>query len=503
MRVREGHAEPRLRGRFAHDREPQARSRNAGARHPEEGIHHAGEEFLRNPGAAVRDLHHEGREADEPHPHLAPSGRIADGVLNEVPEEPGQRLRRHGELYGRVFERIEPHGLEVDCLSFRLLPDERDRFAQGFEEVGFGNVRLRVAPQLGALQRQELVDEAPQALDPALHRRDRCLRCLGVFEPRSYEALGFELQRRQGRAELMRRVRRKARFARAEHLDAGEKVVHGLDQRHHLGRHPVSRQRFGRIRLPPSDRIGQGEHRAARPPDDDGAQNEDRDRAQNHRNHRLHDGVALNALDFRQLLRDGDVPTGGERLRVHAPGFAVDLDRVVAVGERLVQRDAKRHAAFVQGVHEKDFSRGRHALGVEIGLGEGPLVHRVGDGRPAPRFHAGHDPGHFVKEPRLVLFRLSRHAVGDDAGRRNRREDHARRAPKDEAAKERRMRFAGLENVHHGPPAHPAPPDPPATGPRATRQPRPRTFSTTSGPSFFRSAWMMYSSALLSGTSSS
>ena len=78
-------------------------------------------------------------------------------------------------------------------------------------------------------------------LEPLREVRDDGLGFVGERQFR--EMLGFDSERRQGRAKFMRGVRGKAEFPHAGRLDAGKEVVHGLDEGPRFGRDLLGGQR--------------------------------------------------------------------------------------------------------------------------------------------------------------------------------------------------------------------------------------------------------------------
>lgn len=140
--VRERHLDVVLPGNGLYDGQAQARSLNPRAEHAVEGIEHARAFCFGNPRARVGDA----KEGVMPvmRVRVFPKcevdrdptafGRVANGILLQIPQHPVKRVRGHrgGGEAPVMFEFFEARHFEVDRLLLHLVPEGFDDEAHGF-----------------------------------------------------------------------------------------------------------------------------------------------------------------------------------------------------------------------------------------------------------------------------------------------------------------------------------------------------------------------------------
>ena len=228
-----------------HNREPQTRAEFAGARNAVEGVENARAFFGRNPRAAV-----EHDDFEERFPgidvsmrfefHEAAFGCIAHGVFQKVADDGAHGRSREAV---NVIGRFEPLGFKAHGLLVEGGQKRFDQFARELREVpGFGvaqQCRFRLA-RLRARKEQELRNLMHRALEPRLEVLDDAARSRRQLE--FAQVFGLNRERREGTAQLVRGVCRKAQFARSRGVNAREEAVDGFHKGARFRRHAFERQ---------------------------------------------------------------------------------------------------------------------------------------------------------------------------------------------------------------------------------------------------------------------
>jgi hypothetical protein len=368
------------------DRQPQATAGGRRVGQAVEAVEHARALGLRNARAAV--LHHQhppARGLADQHADLdaAAGRRILDGVFNQIAQQQAQRvgMARH---QGR-FQAREPDLLRTDLGVGHRLADHRARQrhqVQRRRRGALGQARLL------ARQFHQLAHQPRGAVDAGVQPLQRALAGLGVAG--AAQPLHLQPERRQRRAQLVRRVGHEALLHLEGLAQALQQTVEFLHQRANLVGQVLPGQRRQVVGAARGHLLPHPFHRrqrAAHQP----AHGEHQGRRQpQHRRGRAQRQVAGHALAHRHVLRHLDHQAAGDH-RIDAVGGAVGHHvgkaqhrarrQLGPVGraqqQRAVDRPDLQHEVEVllRGRHRQH--AGGQALGQAGAQGLGGLAHLV------------------------------------------------------------------------------------------------------------------------------